>query len=147
MKKAIVFLTAVVFALTFGLAYADDSMTKTEDMSGEILSNGVTIFATGPAVYDAGPIVSEPVLLGGASPCAEGLGAGGPIAEGSSLDLGNSVTIFASGPIAFDVGPQPSAGAFCAAGSGAGGLGSEESGVDLNNGITVYHIGPAMFDN
>jgi hypothetical protein len=85
MKKIVYLLTVMGFALTFGLAYAED-----KDMSGNVLYNGITYF--------------EPTALcsvpGGLS--EEGSGAGGMAAEEVSKDVNliNGITFFETGAIA-----------------------------------------------
>ncbi len=77
MKKIILLLTAIGLALTFGLAYADESATMTKDVSGKVLENGITIFLPAPECSVAG-----------------GSGAGGvaPGEAGNKAILNNGVT-------------------------------------------------------
>jgi hypothetical protein len=128
MKKILLMTTVLMFALTFGLAYADE-MTKTKDMSAEEY-NGITIFARGPAVYDAGPIAE------GSEVSTSGVLAG--------EELSNGVTILARGPITFDAGPELAVES-SAYGSSAGGLRADEP--EMGNGVTIFHVGPVNFDD
>jgi hypothetical protein len=129
MKKIFLMTAVLVFALTFGLSYAGD-MTKTKDMSAEGY-NGITIFARGPAVYDAGP-----VELGAGEVSTSGV-----LAE----ELNNGITIFARGPVTYDAGPAELAVESSALGSAAGG--SREAEPIMKNGITIFHSGPVNFDD
>ncbi len=76
MKKLIPLLTAMGLALSFGLAYADESATMYE--SGKVLSNGITVFL---------PVLQQCSVEGGA-------GAGG-VAPGEASNeaiLYNGIT-------------------------------------------------------
>jgi hypothetical protein len=117
MKKIISFLAVMVFALTFGLAFAEDSTTKTKDMSA---TNGylITAMANGITVFD-----SEPAELS-----AEGSGAGGAALEEYTKLPYNGITVFDLGPV--EVGAE---------GSAAGGLRAEEPSMEVSNGITIFH--------
>ncbi len=76
MKKIIPLLTAIGLALSFGLAYADESATMYE--SGKVLSNGITVFL---------PVLQQCSVEGGA-------GAGGvdPFEATNKAILNNGIT-------------------------------------------------------
>ncbi len=117
MKISISLLTVLALILTFGLAYAYESVPMTKDMGGKMneagVYNGITVFDTGPA-----PDCSS----------ISGVGAGGLGAEEAKPVLENGITIF-------DLGLVGSG----ARGSCAGGIG--EPSVWSHNGITVFDEG------
>jgi len=85
MKKLLTILTAMGFALTLGVAFADESPSMANDMGGK-LYNGITYFDTGP-----GCALSE----------ESGSAAGGSVEEESSAVVSNGITHFeAAGSIA-----------------------------------------------
>ncbi|MGE5173660.1 MAG: hypothetical protein ACM3MD_07520 [Betaproteobacteria bacterium] len=115
MKITISLLTVLALVLTFGLAYAYESVPMTRDMGGKMeagVYNGITVFETGPA-----PDCSS----------ISGVGAGGLSAEARPV-LENGIT-------SFDLGLAGSG----AKGSCAGAIG--EPSAWLHNGITVFDEG------
>ncbi len=95
MKKIISLLTAMLFALSFGIAFADE-----KDMSVKP-SNGITYFDTGMAGEAQASVELSKVEngitwfdLGRVESGAEGSAAGGLSAEDSGPVLHNGITIF-----------------------------------------------------
>lgn len=162
--KKIIFISAMLFALAYGTAFAGDMSSKTIADA----SNGITIFTVGPAAFDSGSL--GPLALGSGpvalNPVAYDTGplGSGPVAYNeyntrveASSENSNGITIFAAGPAAFDTvilgsvtasAPFLSAAGYETSGAGAGGYGTEASGtMSINNGITIFAIGPVAFDS
>ena len=132
MKKLLMISALIVFALTFGVAYAGDSMTMSSDMS-KSWDNGITIFAAGPV--STGIIYRS---ISGAYGENELRAQGG---ESAALD--NGVTLFASGPVSTGVNYKGVIVNGSDEGSAAGGMLYEEGpSLELHNGITVFDTGP-----
>lgn len=142
MKKIMTITVALLLALSFGAVYAMDNLTRSTDISSEVY-NGITHFATGPAILDAGPVglLEERFEMGYAAGGMESR----EYAESSDLGPGNGITAFVMGSALYDVGPvgllEPRL-----EGEAAGGWISTESIADFHNGVTVFVEGPAIFD-
>jgi hypothetical protein len=143
MKRITTLTFAMLFALSFGTAYAKDNLTKSADISGEI-SNGVTLFVTGPAILDVGPVglLEERSEMGSA---AGGMESKEYYESASDLGPGNGITAFVMGPALYDVGPVGLLESRVE-GSAAGGRDETESIAEFHNGITSFIEGPAIFD-
>ncbi len=133
MKKIMTVTMAVVFALTFGVAYAfaDEYMTMSSDMS-KSWDNGITIFAEGP--------VSTGISYRGGTGDLGMSEISAPLE--ASLALDNGVTLFNSHPVSTGEVYKIKEGVVSAEGAAAGGIAEEGPGLKLSNGITVFESGP-----
>jgi hypothetical protein len=123
MKKILMISAVIVFALTLGVAYADD---MSSGMSSK-LDNGITIFATGPVstgiYFREGSVDSTSEVA---------------LARPEPLGLDNGVTVFANSYSGEEISGEE--------GMAAGGYAGEEAPLDLHNGITVFDRGPIDAD-
>ncbi len=142
MKKITTLIFALALALSLSTAYAKDNLTKSADISGEV-HNGITLFVTGPAILDAGPVglSEERSEMGSAAGGVESK----EYYDSTEMGPGNGITAFVMGPALYDVGPVGLLESRVE-GSAAGGWSSTESIADFHNGITSFIEGPAIFD-
>ncbi len=125
MKKIMMVSMAIVFALTLGVAYADD-MSK--DM-GKV-DNGITIFWTSSVS------TGKDIVRGSDEYASEGA-----LANRDELALDNGITLFASSPVDTEVLSRGGGVISGEEGMAAGGY-EEAAPLDLHNGITLFDKGP-----
>jgi hypothetical protein len=137
--KKILFLTTMVLAVSFGTAYADhgSGVWDTGDR-GYQPKNGITVFCSGPAIFDSIPLATKSAR---ASYYEESSAAGGIRVGETTKEPYNGVTVFSYGPVAFDSIPLEAGamGVSYEESSAAVGLRAGEWAGNLNNnGITDF---------
>jgi hypothetical protein len=124
MKKIMVVSIAIVFALTLGVAYADDMSKDTSKAD-----NGITIFSK--SAVGTEDINFRPVEYASEARLAH-----------PELALDNGVTLFASTPVDTEVLYKGGEVIKGEEGMAAGGYEEEAPALDLHNGITSFDRGP-----
>ncbi len=126
MKKIMMVSMAIVFALTLGVAYADD---MSRDMSK--VDNGITIFSK--SAVNTEDINFWP----GVEYASEAA-----LSNREDLALDNGITLFASSPVDTEVLSRGGVVISGEEGMAAGGYEEEAAPLDLHNGITLFDRGP-----